>query len=231
MESIHVAGVYNIDCLGKWLGTMPKDCRFSKLRSIHISDAGYADEAVPLTIGRLLKVTGAPLEELSLYLRLGPDTKLNISSSYLRPLERLKRLTIDLTLSMASSRHRSSLRLPDVEIGEFVQNLPTLRCLEHFKLVHRVFVKSNEPVQSFADSLTPFIQNVDRALGRRASSLNRLNHIEVQIQVFRPSTTLSLLPQKCSIDMAFPALHFLGFSPIIEGQDYGPEISTSDLLD
>ncbi|KAF5352492.1 hypothetical protein D9756_006074 [Leucocoprinus leucothites] len=230
MESIHVGGVYNIDCLGKWLGTMPKEYRFSKLSSLHISDAGYAEEAVPLRIAKLLEVTGAALEELCLNLRLGPDTKFNISSSYLRPLERLKRLTIDLTLSMVSLRHGSSLQLAGAGIGRFVQNLPTLGCLEHFKLVHRLFVQSNEPVQSFADTLTPLIQNVDDALGCQASSSNRLGRIEIQIHVFSTSTTFSLSPRKCPIDVAFPTLLSLGISPIIEGQDYRPEISTSNLL-
>ncbi|KAF5352811.1 hypothetical protein D9756_006088 [Leucocoprinus leucothites] len=207
MESIHVGGVYNIDCLGKWLGEMPKVYRFSKLRSIHLSDAGYADESVPLKIRKLLEV-------------IGPDTKLNIPSSYLRPLKHLRRLTIGLTLSMASSQHGSSLQLADVGIGEFVQGLPTLQCLEHFKLVLQLFVGSNEPVQSFADALVPLFVTVDLALSYRP--LRSLDQIEVQTHILNPSAGMSP-PQKSPIDVRFLASEARGLYPTVNGFDYRPD--------
>ncbi|KAF5352810.1 hypothetical protein D9756_006085 [Leucocoprinus leucothites] len=224
MESIHVGGVYNIDCLGRWLEATRKECQFSKLGSIHISDAGYADEAVPLRVGRLLEVTGATLEELSLNLRLG---RLSVPSRCPRPLKVLKRLTVNLTLSMKSSEHGTPPGPVDLGMGDFLQDLLMPHHLEHFKLVLRLFVKSDEPVKSFVRALKLLFKSLDFVLG--CSAFRSLDRIDVQLHVFG-SFAVESLPQSSFISFPFPALATRRLAPIFETSDYRSDIDTSNLL-
>lgn len=115
---------------------------------------------------------------------------------------------------MASSRHGISLQLANAGIGSFVRSLPTLECLEHFKLVHRVYVKSNEPVQLFVDALMPLFEKVDFALGYH--SLRSLGEMEVQAHVLNPSVEVC--------PFLFPHWMFTGFPQLLTVLTIGPTL-------
>ncbi|KAJ3571607.1 hypothetical protein NP233_g3630 [Leucocoprinus birnbaumii] len=149
MRSIVIAGHINIKELCIWLSRKLENCRFSELRSLHLSDAGYPDEGLVPAIEKVLQLTGVGLKELSVTVTTTnfiPES--HILPRNLKSLVNLERLFITQT-SMTSGTGLHTHR----PVIYSLRGLPRPDLLRRVLLAYHISIKPDQCIRASLNSL------------------------------------------------------------------------------
>ncbi|KAJ3576082.1 hypothetical protein NP233_g646 [Leucocoprinus birnbaumii] len=148
IRSIVIAGHINIKELCLWLSRKMENCRFSKLRSLHLSDDGYPDESLVPAIEKVSQLTGSGLNELSLTVHSSKFiSKSPILPRKLGSLVSLERLFITQTMI-------SGTGLPTHhQVARSLKDLPRRDLHRRVLLAYHMFIEPDQSIETCLDLL------------------------------------------------------------------------------
>ncbi|KAJ3576094.1 hypothetical protein NP233_g664 [Leucocoprinus birnbaumii] len=214
MRSIVIAGHINIKELCIWLSRKLENCRFSELRSLHLSDDGYPDEGLAPAIEKVLHLTGVGLKELSLTVSITNFiTESHILPRNLKSLVSLEQLSITQTMMNAGlpTHHR---------VAYFLQELPRRDLLRRVLLSYYIFIKPGEPSGTSSNLLrSPFLTLLNETLSRLG--FENLDFFIIQFHFISKSTETSCTPARVlGREFRFTPLGNRRVLPVVEVLDH-----------